>query len=305
VASPDTLTVAAVQATPVFLDRDATVARLVDEIAAAAAAGAELVVFPEAIVPGYPDWVWRTQPWRDTDLYRRLYDNAVEIPGPVTDALGAAARDAGVAVAVGVTERVQSGSLYNVFVYIDATGAVAGVHRKLIPTGGERTVWGHGPVARPTVLQLPNARVGGLICWENLMPLARTAVYEAGVDVFLAPTWDNSDAWLATLRHISREGGVFVIGVNTCLHGRDVMTALPDAPPDMWTGDDDDWCSRGGTAPSGPTIAVLAGPLWGEAGRLVVELDLGALRIARRQFDAVGHYSRPDAYELIVHPVND
>lgn len=299
-SDPKRFIVAAVQATPVFLDRDATVARVVTEAATAAAAGADLVVFPEAFVPGYPDWVWRTPPWRDTNLYQRLYDQAVEIPGPVTEAIGAAARDAGVHVAVGVTERARSGSLYNTLLYLDPTGAVAGVHRKLVATGGERTVWGPGPVAPPTIVDIGGVRVGGLICWENLMPLARTAIYEAGVDVFLAPTWDNSDAWLATLRHIAREGAVFVVGVNSCLHGRDVLATVSD-DAGMWTGDDDDWCSRGGSAVVGPSGAVLAGPLWEETGSLVVELDLGSLAIARRQFDAVGHYGRPDAYELVVH----
>ena len=292
------VTVAAVQTTPVWLDRDATVSRLVDEVASAAAAGAKLVVFPEAIVPGYPDWVWRCPAWRDRDFYRRLHDQAVDVPGPVTDALGEAARTAGAWVVVGVTERVRSGTLYNSLVYLDPTGAVAGVHRKLMPTGGERTVWGSGDGSSLTVVDTDFGRVGGLICWENLMPLARAAMYEQGVDIYLAPTWDNSDAWLSTLRHIAREGRVFVIGTNTCLRGSNVPRTLPGA--DELYGGDDDWLSRGNSAIVGPNGRVLAGPLLEQSGTLTATLDLDAITLARREFDPVGHYARPDVFQLAV-----
>ena len=293
------ITVAAVQSTPVFLDRDATVDRLVTSIEEAAAAGAQLVVFPESIVPGYPDWVWRTPAWSDGAWYARLHDQAVDIPGPVTEVLGAAARDAGAWVAVGITERVRSGTLYNTLLYLDPTGAVAGIHRKLIPTGGERTVWGNGDGSTLTVVDTGVARVGGLICWENLMPLARAAMYQQGIDIYLAPTWDNTDAWLSTLRHIAREGRVFVIGSNTCLHSSDVPRSLPGADR-LYPENGDDWLSRGNTAIVGPDGSVLAGPLTERAGMLVATLDLDALRTARREFDPVGHYARPDVFRLTV-----
>lgn len=293
------VTVAAVQSTPVYLDRDATVERLVVSIKEAAAAGAELVVFPEAIVPGYPDWVWRTPAWADTEWYRRLHDQAVDVPGPVTEVLGAAAAEAGAWVAVGVNERSPSGTLYNTLLYLDPTGAVAGAHRKLMPTGGERTVWGFGDGSTLEVHDTGFGRIGGLLCWENLMPLARAAVYQQGVDIYLAPTWDNNPAWLATLQHIAREGRVFVIGTNTCLHGRDVPRTLPGAD-ELYPGTDGDWLSRGNTAVVGPDGSVLAGPMSGEAGMLVVTLDLDSLAVARRQFDPVGHYARPDVFELVV-----
>jgi nitrilase len=296
--SDTTVTVAAVQATPAFLDRDATVALLAADIARAAASGAELVVFPEAIVPGYPDWVWRTAAWSDDEWYRRLHDQAVDVPGPATAQLGAAAREAGVWVAVGVTERVRSGTLYNTLVYINPAGEVAGRHRKLIPTGGERTVWGHGDGSTLTVVDTDFGRVGGLICWENLMPLARSAMYQQGIDIYLAPTWDNSDSWISTLRHIAREGRVFVIGTNSCLRGSDVPRYLPGAA-ELYGGDDD-WMSRGNTVIVGPDGSVLAGPLIGEAGMLVTKLDLGELTLARRQFDPIGHYARPDVFQLSV-----
>lgn len=293
-----TLTVAAVQATPVFLDRDATVEHLVRLTKEASSAGARLVVFPEAIVPGYPDWVWRRPAWSDLDWYRRLHDQAVEVPGPATEALGAAANEAGAWVVVGVTERVRSGTLYNTLVYLDPNGEVAGTHRKLMPTGGERTVWGQGDGSTLTVVGTDFARIGGLTCWENLMPLARAAMYQQGIDIYLAPTWDNSDAWLSTLRHIAREGRVFVIGTNTCLRGSDIPRSLPGA--DELYGGDDDWLSRGNTAIVAPDGTVLAGPLTGDAGILVATVDLADLTLARRELDPIGHYSRPDVFRLAV-----
>ena len=293
------VTVAAVQSTPVLLDRDATLERVTQSIKEAAAAGARLVVFPEAIVPGYPDWVWRVPAFSDRDWYERLHAQAVDVPGPVTEVLGAAAREAGAWVVVGVTERVRSGTLYNTLLYLDPDGAVAGRHRKLMPTGGERSVWGQGDTAAP-VVDTAFGRVGGLLCWENLMPLARAALYQQGVDVYLAPTWDTSDSWLSTLRHIAREGRVFVIGTNTCLHARDVPRSLPDADR-LYRADRDDWLSRGNTVVVGPDGTVLAGPVVGEAGMLVVTLDLGLLTNARREFDPIGHYARPDVFELVVH----
>ena len=289
-----TVTVAAVQVTPVFLDRDATVELITADIERAAAEGAQLVVLPEAIVPGYPDWVWREAAWSDGELYERLFDQAVDLPGAAIDRLGAAARVAGVWVAVGVTERVRSGTLYNTLVYLDPDGRIAARHRKLVATGGERTIWGHGDGSDLTVVDAGFARLGGLICWENLMPRARAALYDQGLEVFLAPTWDDSDAWLATLRHIGREGRCYVVGTNTCLRATDLPENLAGARS-LYRGEDD-WLSRGNTAIVGPRGEVLAGPLIGEPGMLVATLDLRALRTARREFDVSGHYARPDVF---------
>lgn len=286
------ITVAAVQTTPAFLDREATTELLVRQVKEAASAGARLVVFPEAVLPGYPDWVWRQPAWADRSWYDRLHDQAVDVPGEAVDRLGAAAREAAAWVVVGVTERVRSGTLYNTLLYLDPEGQVAGRHRKLIATGGERTIWGQG--SDVTVVDAGFARVGGLICWENLMPLARAAVYELGVEIYLAPTWDSSEAWIATLRHIAREGRVFVIGTNSCLRGSDVPRALPGA--DELYGDESDWMSRGNTTIVGPDGTILAGPLVGESGMLLATLDLADLRTARREFDVVGHYARPDLF---------
>jgi nitrilase len=300
VTIPTRLTVAAVQATPVFLDRAATVERLVASIKEAGAAGARLIALPEAIVPGYPDWVWRLPAWKDHEWYGRLHDQAVDIPGPVTEELGAAAAEAGAWVVLGVNERTRSRTLYNSLLYLSPDGEVAGVHRKLLPTGGERTVWGCGDGSTLTVIETEFGRIGGLICWENLMPLARAAMYQQGIDILLAPTWDNSDAWVSTLRHVAREGRVFVVGTNTCLHSRDIPRWLPGVDELYPLDDDDDWLARGNTAIVGPDGTVLAGPLTEQAGILVSTIDLAELTAARREFDPVGHYARPDVFQLTV-----
>jgi len=169
---------AAVQATPVFLDRDATVEKVVELTEKAAAQGAGLVVFPEAFVPAYPDWVWRTPAWSDRPFYEALAREAVSVPSTATDRMGEAARAAQAWLAVGVNERdPNGGTLYNTLLYFAPDGTLAGLRRKLIPTGGERTIWGHGDGSTLSVLDTAFGRLGGQICWENYMPLARAALY--------------------------------------------------------------------------------------------------------------------------------
>lgn len=173
-----------------------------------------------------------------------------------------------------------------------------GVHRKLMPTGGERTVWGQGDGSGLVAHDTPVGRVGGLICWENYMPLARTAMYAHGLDVYVAPTWDNSEMWVPTLRHIAKEGRVHVIGATSCQCTSDVRNALPGLA--ALYPDPDDWLSRGNSTIVAPDGSILAGPLVGETGLLVAEIDLEAARAARRSFDPVGHYARPDVLRLTV-----
>ena len=288
-----TLTVAAVQATPVFLDRTATV-----EVAArhVASVDAELVVFPESFVPGYPDWVWRRSPMSDGDWYARLVANAVRVERGDLDPVRDAARDAGKWVALGVTERSRSDTLYNTVVYIGAAGEIAGRHRKLVPTGAERLVWANGNDHLLTVIDVGGVKVGSLICWENYMPLARMAMYERGIDVLLAPTWDNSDEWIPTLRHIAKEGQIFVVGVTAFLRGNDMPRDLSDVA--VLYGGDDDVLSRGNTSIVAPGGELIAGPLIGEAGIVSAELDLSRIAAGRRMFDPTGHYARPDVLSL-------
>jgi nitrilase len=289
--------VAAVQSAPVFLDRDATIEKAARLMKEAAANGAGLVVFPEAFVPGYPDWVWRTTPWSDEGWYERLYDQAVEVPGPATEALGRAALEASVHLAIGVNER-DSGTLYNTLLFFAPDGSLLGEHRKLTPTGAERLVWGQGDGSGLVVFHTPFGRLGGLMCWENYMPLARAALYALDIDVYLAPTWDNSDVWVPTLRHIAKEGRVHVIGVTYCMRGSDVPRELPRA--EEIYGGDDDWMARGNTTICGPEGDILAGPLEGAEGIIYAEIDANHARKVRRQFDPVGHYSRSEILRLVV-----
>ena len=293
--------VAAVQAAPVFLDTEATVDRVAKLAAEASASGAGLIVFPETFVPTYPDWVWRSKPWQDSgEWYGRLLEESVVVPGPVTERLGRIARKAAAYLAIGVNEREPSGStIYNTLLYFDDAGRLAGRHRKLMPTGPERLVWGFGDGSTLTVLDTPFGRLGGLICWENYMPLARAAMYAQGVDIWVAPTWDTGDVWVATLRHIAKEGSVHVIGCAACQHGRDVPPGMPQRD-EMYTGADDDWLCEGYSTIVKADGSLLAGPLIRETGIIYAELDAANARSPRRGLDTVGHYSRPDVFHLSV-----
>src|SRR6202163_1995459 len=286
-----TTRVAAVQAAPVFLDRDATIDKIGTLTKEAAAAGARLVAFPEGFVPTYPDWVWRTNPWADGEWYARWIDQCVDVPGPACAALGDIARENEVHLAVPVNER-DGGTVYNTLLYFGPDGAFLGKHRKLVATGGERLAWGMGDGSTLPVIDTPFGRVGGLICWENYMPLARAAMYEQGVDVLLAPTWDNSDTWPLSMQHIAKEGRCYVLGITSCQRGADVPADIPGRD-EMYTDDEDDWMSRGNTIIVDPSGHVLAGPLTGAAGILYAEIDASIAHVARREFDVVGHYSRP------------
>ncbi|HVL99959.1 MAG TPA: carbon-nitrogen hydrolase family protein [Egibacteraceae bacterium] len=295
--------VAAVQATPAYLDRDATLDIVADHIAQAGADGADLVVFAESFVPGYPDWVWRQNPWCDKDWYARFLHQAVDVSGPALDTARTAAEAAGVWVALGITERSASGTLYNAVVYIDSAGTIAGLHRKLVPTGAERLIWanGHGPLL--TVVDIGGVKVGSLICWEAYMPLARAALYQKGVDIVLAPTWDNTDVWVPTLRHVAKEGQVFVVGVTAYLRGCDIPRDLPGA--DDIYGGEEDFLSRGNTTIVAPGGEILEGPVTGATKTLTAALDLTRIAAGRRAFDPIGHYARPDILALTVHTKGD
>ena len=292
-----TVKVAAVQAAPVFLDRDATIEKVAILAKEAAENGAELIAFAESFVPTYPDWVWRTPPWSDRGWYERLFDQSVEIPSPATETLGKVSRQAQAYVVVGVTER-DGGTLYNTLLYFGPDGSLLGKHRKLMATGGERLVWGSGDGSTLPVFDTPFGRIGGLTCWENYMPLARYAMYAQGIDVYIAPTWDNSDMWVPTMRHIAKEGRLHVIGVTFCLRGADVPADLPNRD-DLYP-DDDDWLARGNSCVAGPEGELLAGPLEGEAGIVYADVDVERARLSRRQFDPIGHYARADVFRLIV-----
>ena len=295
------VTAAAVQASPVFLHRDETVDKACGLIKEAASAGAGLLVFPETFVPTYPDWVWRAGVWDELSgqLYGSLLDNSVVVPSPATEALGKAARQAKAYVSMGINEREdRGGTIYNTQLYFGPDGSLLGKHRKLMPTGGERLVWGYGDGSTLVSFDTPFGRLGGLTCWENYMPLARYAMYSQGLDVYCAPTWDNSDVWVSTLRHIAKEGRLFVIGVAPCMRGSDVPDDVPGR--DQLWGGEDDWMSKGNSTIVGPEGEILAGPLVGEEGIIYAEIDASRARSTRYKFDPVGHYSRPDVFRLHV-----
>ena len=295
------VTVACVQAEPVILDREATLDRLEQLAAEAAGNGAELIVFPETFLPTYPDWVWRAPAWGEAfeALTARLRDQAVEVPSPATQQIGKAVKASKAWVSVGINEREPDGggTLYNTQLMFAPDGSIAGKHRKLMPTGGERLVWGFGDGSDLEVYDTPFGRVGGLICWENLMPLARVAMYDKGVDIWTAPTWDNGENWVANLRHIAREGRCYVIGVTTLLRGSDIPDDVPGR--ELWGGADD-VANDGWSAIVDPDGQILAGPLVGEEGILYAEVHADHARAERYKFDAVGHYSRPDVFRLVV-----
>jgi nitrilase len=294
-----TVRVAVVQAAPVMFDREATVAKACRLVAACGDQGAQLVLLPEAYVPGYPRGLdfgvtvgGRTAAGRD--LFRQYWDSSVDVPGPTVTALGDAAAQARTHLAIGVVERA-AGTLYCTVLYFGADGALLGTHRKLKPTAAERFVWGEGDGSTLTVVQAEFGRYGGLICWENYMPLARAALYAKGVDVYLAPTADARDSWQATVRHIACEGRCFLLSSNqfvTCDDYPESLRHQLEPGPRVRC--------RGGSAIVSPYGEALAGPLYDEEGILLADLDLAEVVRGRFDLDVVGHYARPDIFRLTV-----
>jgi nitrilase len=295
--------VAAVQRSPVFLDLDATIDRACSAIAEAAGRGAKLVVFPEAFVPGYPLWVWQIASGRTHDLralYAELLDQSVTVPGAAIALVCEAARQAGVHVAIGVNERnaERSGtSLFNSLVFIGPEGEVLGVHRKLVPTAGERLVHAQGDGSSLRVYDTPLGRIGGLICWENYMPLARQALYDSGVHIYIAPTWDRGEPWLSTLRHIAKEGRVYVIGCCSAMRPSDIPERFQFRS--TLSASANGWINAGDSAIIDPDGKVLAGPLHEAEDILIAEIDPQRITGPRWQLDVAGHYSRPDVLGLV------
>ncbi len=289
--------VAAAQYAPVHLDLEASLTKALGIVDEAGEQGVRLLVFGESFLPGYPDWVWRTPAWSKHGLasYQRLHANAVVVPGPATEALAEAARTHRMVVAMGVTERHGS-TLYNTLLVFGPDGSLLNHHRKLMPTGGERVVWGYGDGSSLKVVETEVGRVGGLLCWENYMPLARAAVYAQDVEIYLAPTWDTSDTWVPTLQHIAKEGRTFVIGCCQAIHSRD----LPDDVPGKAELYDDEWLARGLSTIVAPGGRVLAGPLEEKEGLVTATIDLDKVAEGRGVFDPTGHYSRPDVLRLVV-----
>ena len=297
------VTVACAQVEPVVLDREASLARLDAVAGEAAGAGAELVVFPEAFIPAYPSSAWARflAGWADPRAkaaFARLAAESVEVPGPAADRLGEIAREHGVWLVTGVTEidPERPGTLYNTLLYHDPEGTLALHHRKLVPTNHERLVWGQGDGRGLRAIETGFGRLGGLICWENYMPLARFSLYESGVELYVASTADDADEWQATLVHIARESRAFVIAPSHFQR----TAAYPEDFPLLEELAEIEIIGRGGSAILGPDGAYLAGPLYDEEGILYAELDPARLLEERQRFDPAGHYHRPDILKLEV-----
>ena len=285
-----TVRVAAIQATPVILDAEASVAKAVTLLGEAAGQGADLAVLPETFVPLYPSnrWAKGASAFSGWDeLWERLHANAVDVPGPLVDELAAAVERLGIHAVIGINER-DGGSLYNAYLLLGPDGLVH-KHRKLMPTQQERLFHGIGAGTDLEPVDTPIGRIGGLICWENRMPLARWAVYQGAPQIWVAPTADDSDGWLASVRHIAIESGAYVVSAPQYIPG----SAFPaDFPVPI---DADAVYGRGGAAIVEPTWGeVIAGPVYDAETVLVADCDLRAGLHAKRWFDAVGHYSRTD-----------
>jgi nitrilase len=296
--------VAVVQQPPVLLQRDATLARVLAAIEEASAAGASLIVFPEACVPGYPTWIWRLRPGGDmallSEIHARLRANAVDLAKGHLQAVQDAAARHKVTIVLGLHELDSAFSgttLLNTVVVIGPEGTLLNRHRKLMPTNPERMVWGMGDASGLRVVDTPVGRLGCLICWESYMPLARYALYAQDIEIYVAPTWDTGESWIASMRHIAKEAGCWVISTATALQGSDVPDDFPERDKLFKP---EEWINDGDAVVVAPMGAIAAGPLNRQKGILYADIDREASRRARRSLDVCGHYARPDVFRFSV-----
>ncbi len=297
--------IAVIQHAPSVLDREDTLDKACRLITEAAAEGAELIVFPEAFVPGYPAWIWRLRPGGDwgvsETLHQRLLENAVDLASDDLQPVRRAAGEAKVTLVMGINERdgrVGRSTLYNSAVVIGPDGAILNHHRKLMPTNPERMLWGFGDASGLRAIDTPVGRIGVLLCWENYMPLARFALYAQGIDIHIAPTYDSGEGWLGTLQHIAREGGCWVIGAGVALRNRDLPDDLPER--DRLYPSGEDWINPGDSVVIAPGGERVTSPLHQQQAILYAEIDAAQAASARRTFDVAGHYARPDVFTLKV-----
>ena len=295
------LIAAVAQTATVMFDTAATVAKAETLMAEAAARGAQVLVFPEAFIGGYPKGAdfhifigARTPEGRQDFL--KYYEAAVALDGPEIAQLAQAAGTHKLYVCVGIIER-EGGTLYCTAVYLGPEGTVLGHHRKLMPTALERLVWGYGDGSTLKAVDTPFGKLGAVICWENYMPALRMAMYQQRVALYCAPTADDRDSWISTMQHIAMEGRCFVL--SSCQHLRRAqfpMEAMHNRLPD----DPETLLMRGGSCIISPAGKVLAGPVYGEDVLLTAEIDLDDIPRAQMDFDPVGHYARPDVFQLAV-----
>ncbi len=297
--------VAVIQAASVIMDREASTEKAISLTLEAGEKGANIVVFPEAFIPAYPRGLAfgatvgsRSAEGRKDWL--RYWENSVPVPSETTDKLGEAARKAGVYLVIGVIERdneFSGGTLYCSVLFFGPDGTLLGKHRKLKPTGSERLIWGEGDGSTLPVFDTPYGKIGALICWENYMPLARAAMYAKGVQIYIAPTADSRDVWQSTIRHIAVEGRCFVLSCNQYVNKDMYPTDL--ACYDDLASSPDEMCP-GGSAIVGPLGEYIKEPVFGKEELLLTDLDLREIAYSQFDFDVVGHYSRPDVFQLVV-----
>jgi len=290
--------VGAVQAGSLIFDTPATLDKLDRLVAEGASLGAELLVFPEAFVGGYPKGhgfgaVVGMRSDEGRDWFRRYHDSAIDLPSVESDRIGAAAREHGVNLVVGIIER-EGGTLYCTIVFYDKAGSLLGKHRKLMPTAAERLIWGFGDGSTMPVVDSSVGRIGAAICWENYLPLYRTALYDKGIEVWCAPTVDDRERFAITMRHIAIEGRCFVVSAGQ-------YTVRSDYPDDYETGfgnDPETVLIRGGSCIVGPDGEFLAAPHRDGETILIADVDLGEIARGKFDLDVVGHYARPDVFRL-------
>jgi len=297
--------IAVVQQPPVYMDKAASIERAVALMEEAATGRCGMIVFPETWPPGYPTFVWRLPPgagMKKTDeLFALAQANSVDLGKDDLAPVKAAAREHSMVVVLGHQEvdgAVSGSTLFNSVAIIDADGTLLNNHRKLMPTNPERMIWGFGDGSTLRVVETAVGRVGALICWENYMPLARFALYAQNIDIYVAPTWDSGDTWLATMQHVAREGGCWVVGCATSLEAGDVPATLPYR--DELFADPEEWVNPGDAVVYKPFGGLHAGPMRKEKGLLIADIDVEAAPASRRKFDVSGHYARPDVFTLHV-----
>jgi nitrilase len=294
---------AIVQKAPVFLNKQATIASAVNFVKEAATDGAKLVIFTEAFIPGYPAWIWRLRPGGDYgltgEIHSRLLQNAVSLESDDLKPLYDAAKEYKVTIVCGMDERdsqLSRATLYNTVIVISPDGMLLNRHRKLMPTNPERMVWGFGDASGLKVVDTPSGRIGTLLCWESYMPLARYALYSQGVEIYIAPTYDSGDNWIATLQHIAREGCCWVVGSGNILKVDDIPDDFPEKT--KLYPDNDEWVNPGDSVVIAPGGELVAGPMRKEEGILYYDIDCKRVAESKRALDVVGHYSRPDIFKL-------
>jgi len=297
--------VSIVQQSPILLNRDKTIELATELVEQAAANGAELVVFPEAFISGYPSWIWRLRPGGDwgtsEELHTRLLKSSVDLDAGELSPLCDAAKKNNITIVCGLNERdgkLSRATLYNTAVIIGNDGNILNRHRKLMPTNPERMVWGFGDGSGLKVVDTPVGRVGTLLCWENYMPLARYALYSQGVEVYVAPTYDSGDDWIGTMRHIAREGRCWVICSGVALTQSDIPSDFPEK--ESLYPDTEKWINPGDSLVIAPGGDIVAGPMREEKGLLYADIDSNNVATSKRVLDIAGHYSRPDVFTLNV-----